>query len=162
MNYNPTSLTLWYSRLKKTTNIWTLDLLRKSLMACSVGTLTAFRDETPQQFTLVCLIIYWYRSLSYISTPLLCNISFTQFALAMDPRIRSRFCTLCKLPLDHEIVKKLDIIFTRLAINPNQYEVLRLLLNISELTDAWCHLWANVSIPNPISTRGIRLSSLLY
>ena len=35
---------LWYSRRKNTINIWTLDRLRKSLIAYSLGILTAFRD----------------------------------------------------------------------------------------------------------------------
>ena len=64
----------------------------------------------------------------------------------MDPRLKSRFCTLCLIPPDNEIVKKLDIICARLASNPNQYEVSRLLLNISELiTDAGRHLIAHMS-----------------
>ena len=64
----------------------------------------------------------------------------------MDPRFKSRFCTLYLLPPEQEIVKKLEIIFARLASNPNQYEVSRLLLNISELnTDAGRHLIAHMS-----------------
>ena len=61
----------------------------------------------------------------------------------MDPVLKSRFCTLCLLPPDHEIVKNFDIIFARHASNPNQGEVWTLLLNISERTnDAWRHLKA--------------------
>ena len=81
---------------------------------------------------------------SSFSTPHFLSTSF------MDPALKSRVCLLCTLPPDHEIVKMFDIIFTRLASNPNQYEVLRLLLNISELTtDAGRHLLANIS-PFPI------------
>ena len=69
----------------------------------------------------------------------------------MNPTLKSRLCTLCLLPPDHEIVKKLDIIFARLAANPNQYEVSRLILNISELTtDAGRHLLSHMSpFPHP-------------
>ena len=64
----------------------------------------------------------------------------------MDPRLKSRFCTLCLLPPDHEIAKKLHIIAARLASNHIQYEVSRLLLKISEIiTDAGRHLIAHMS-----------------
>ena len=64
----------------------------------------------------------------------------------MEPGLKSRFSTLGILPPDHEIVKNLDIIFARLASNPNQYEVSRLLLNISEVTtDAGTHHIAHMS-----------------
>ena len=68
----------------------------------------------------------------------------------MDPNLKSRLCTLCLLAPDDEIVKKLDIIFTRFARNPNQYEVLIGILNIFELSaDAGPHLLSKIS-PLPL------------
>ena len=69
----------------------------------------------------------------------------------MDPRLKSRFCNLCLLPPDHEIVTNLDFIFARVASYPTQDEVSRLLLNISELTtDGGRHLIAHISrFPHP-------------
>ena len=85
---------------------------------------------------------------SLFCTPHLLSKSF------VDPTLKSRLCILCKLPPDNEIDKKLDIIFARLASNPNQYQVMRLLLNFSALTtDTGPHLFAPISpfpIPYPI------------
>ena len=48
----------------------------------------------------------------------------------MDPRLKLRICTICKLPSDNDLVKKLDIISNQLEVHPHQYEILSLILLI--------------------------------
>ena len=69
----------------------------------------------------------------------------------MYPPLKSGFCTLWLWAPVHEIGKKIDILLTRVAGNPIQYEVSRLRLNISELTtDAGRHRISQISpFPRP-------------
>ena len=48
----------------------------------------------------------------------------------MDPSLKSLVCAKGKLPADHSIIKKLDVIFTHLEMHPHQYQLHTLILSL--------------------------------
>ena len=47
----------------------------------------------------------------------------------MDTRCKYYYCKRCNLPTDHEIIKKLNIIFTQLEMHLQEAELLSLITN---------------------------------
>ena len=145
-----------------------LILLKQSNRSSDFSTCRARSDEqtipTASQFG--CMMKVW--SLNSVPTQIIPRRPLKRRVIILHSShlIHINHGTTCQItflhplpfPPYHEIGKNIDIIFARLASNPYQSEIARLLLNIFELTtNGGRHVIAQVSIPSPISSHGLHL-----